>query len=82
MTRQAVSGRRPVVFRCGLQGDGVVELLELVDEVSDAVFGGAATLCPVWALADPATTDVGVVGGKVGVFRSRGGVGGFGQSGA
>ncbi|HEX8758652.1 MAG TPA: hypothetical protein VF734_01475 [Pseudonocardiaceae bacterium] len=27
----------------------MAELLELVDEASGAVFGGAAALCPVWA---------------------------------
>ena len=47
MTRRASSGRRRL--RRGLQGDGVAELFELVDEASGAVFGGAVALCPVWA---------------------------------
>jgi hypothetical protein len=92
-----------------LQGDGVAELLELVDESAGAVFGGAVALCPVrpevgvvdlvvddvpvgdeYVVAGgadgfvqvPAATDVGVVGGEVGVFCSGGGMGGFDQRGA
>jgi hypothetical protein len=30
----------------GLQGDGVAELFELMDEAAGAVFGGAVALCP------------------------------------
>jgi hypothetical protein len=42
-------GRRPVVFRRGLHGDGVAELLELVDEALGAVFGWSGDVVPVWA---------------------------------
>jgi hypothetical protein len=54
---------------------GVVELV--VDDVpvgDEQVVGGGAE----GFVQAPTTTDVGVVGGAVGVFGSCGGVGGFG----